>query len=132
MPGSRSSAGGTSVEAIARSRRVRWPLARWFITFNVVCLAWVFFRAPGLSSVAEMAGQVVKGGGQTTVTPLVILAIATGFSVQFLPRAPLLDARLLFARLGPLVQGVALALVLVTTGVLVTGQGVAPFIYYRF
>ncbi len=114
------------------SRRVRWPLLRWFLTFNVVCLAWVFFRAPGLSTVLEMATQLEKGDGQTTVTSPIILAIATGFLVQFLPRAPLVDARLFFGRLSPLVQGVALALVLFTTGVLVTGQGVAPFIYYRF
>jgi hypothetical protein len=31
-----------------------------------------------------------------------------------------------------LVQGLSLAVVLFLTGVLVTGQGVAPFIYYRF
>jgi alginate O-acetyltransferase complex protein AlgI len=114
------------------SRRVRWPLARWFLTFNVVCLAWIFFRAPGLSSVLEMASQLVQGGGQTSLTPAITLAIATGFSVQFLPRAALIDGRRFFGRLGPLAQGAALALVLFTTGVLVTGQGVAPFIYYRF
>jgi alginate O-acetyltransferase complex protein AlgI len=111
---------------------IRWPLARWFLTFNVVCLAWVFFRAPGLASLVEMAQQLMAGGGQTTVTPVVVLAIATGFSIQFLPRAPLLEARTFFGRLSPLAQGVSLSLVLFVTGVLVSGQGVAPFIYYRF
>jgi D-alanyl-lipoteichoic acid acyltransferase DltB (MBOAT superfamily) len=70
--------------------------------------------------------------GQTTVTPAVLLAIATGFCVQFLPRASLLEARMFFGRLSPLAQSVSLSLVLFLTGVLVTGQGVAPFIYYRF
>jgi hypothetical protein len=37
-----------------------------------------------------------------------------------------------FGRLSPLAQSVSLSLVLFLTGVLVTGQGVAPFIYYRF
>jgi D-alanyl-lipoteichoic acid acyltransferase DltB (MBOAT superfamily) len=115
-----------------RGNRIRWPLARWFLTFNVVCLAWVFFRVSGLGSLVEIVQQLTRGGGQTTVTPAVILAIATGFSIQFLPRAPLLEARTFFGRLSPLAQGVSLSVVLFITGVLVTGQGVAPFIYYRF
>jgi hypothetical protein len=41
-------------------------------------------------------------------------------------------ARALFARLGPVPQGVALGAVLVVTSAVVSGQGVAPFIYYRF
>lgn len=115
-----------------RGERLRWPLIRWFLTFNVVCLAWVFFRAPDVSSLTELAQQLIAGHGQTTVTPAVLLAIAIGFSIQFLPRTLLLEARQFFGRLSPLIQGISLALVLFITGVLVTGQGVAPFIYYRF
>jgi hypothetical protein len=52
--------------------------------------------------------------------------------LQFVPRAPGIRARDLFASLNPVLQGVALSIVLLITGVVVTGQGVAPFIYYRF
>ncbi len=112
--------------------RVARPLLRWFATFNVVCIAWVFFRAPDLSTVREMAQGVIYDRGQTTVSVAVAMAIATGFAIQFLPRLPLLQLRSLFGRLSPLVQGSALAVVLFVAGVIVSGQGVAPFIYYRF
>ncbi len=62
----------------------------------------------------------------------VLLAIVAGLAIQFVPRAPLLQARLMFARIGPVPQGIVLAAVLVVTGALVSGQGVAPFIYYQF
>ena len=127
---------GLAVERWRDERRgtteVRRPWLRWLITFHLVCLAWVFFRASDLATVSELAHRLVETDAPTTVTPMVLLAIATGLALQFLPRGPALQARELFARLGPVTQGVALALVLMVTGVLVTGQGVAPFIYYRF
>ncbi|MGH2448947.1 MAG: MBOAT family O-acyltransferase [Chloroflexota bacterium] len=110
--------------------RYRW--LRWFITFQFVCLAWVFFRADGLDTVAALGHQIIFGGGETIVTLPVAGLIGIGLLIQFLPRAPLTEMRQLFARLGPIPQGIALAGVLVITSVMVTGQGVAPFIYYRF
>ncbi len=111
---------------------IRYPWLGWLLTFNFVCLAWVFFRAPGLSTVSEMAGQLFSGTGQTTLTTPILLLIGFGLILQFLPRRPALYVRDLFARLGPVPQGVILGTILFVTGVLVTGQGVAPFIYYRF
>lgn len=108
----------------------RW--LRWFVTFQVVCIAWIFFRAAGLDVVQTMFHQLIFGGGETVLTPTVALAIAVGLGIQFLPREPLAELRVMFARLNPVVQGVALAGVLFVTSVVVTGQGVAPFIYYRF
>ena len=80
----------------------------------------------------ELAGRLVAAGGTTTLSPTVLLAIATGLAGQFLPLQPAVRARALFARLGPVPQGVALAAVLVVTSAVVSGQGVAPFVYYRF
>jgi alginate O-acetyltransferase complex protein AlgI len=110
----------------------RFPVARWFLTFNVVCLAWVFFRADSLQTVSEMWGQIVWGGGSTTVDATVLLAVAVGLSLHFLPPVPMLRAQEIFARIGPVGQGVILAAVLFVISVVETGQGVAPFIYYRF
>ena len=110
----------------------RRPWLRWLLTFNLVCLAWVFFRAPGLETVQELGGRLVDGGGVTALTPPLLALVVGGIALQFLPRRPALQARDLFARLSPAVQGVALAAVLLVIGAFVTGQGVAPFIYYRF
>ena len=43
-----------------------------------------------------------------------------------------LRAKYVIHAVGPIWQGVALGVVLFVTGVLVTGPGVAPFIYFRF
>jgi alginate O-acetyltransferase complex protein AlgI len=119
-------------QGAVRGAPVRRPWLRWFITFNTVCLAWVFFRAYSLDTVGEMLNRVVFGGGATTLTASVVAAIVAGLALQFVPQAPLLRLRLLFARLGPVPQSIALASVMMVTGALVSGQGVAPFIYYQF
>jgi D-alanyl-lipoteichoic acid acyltransferase DltB (MBOAT superfamily) len=127
---------GLAVERWWDERRgtivVRRPWLRWLLTFHLVCLAWVFFRADGLATVGELAGRLVATGGATTLSTTVLLAIAAGLVWQFLPPQPAVRARALFARLGPVPQGVALGAVLVVTSAVVSGQGVAPFIYYRF
>jgi D-alanyl-lipoteichoic acid acyltransferase DltB (MBOAT superfamily) len=114
------------------SSRVSLPLIRWFLTFNVVCLAWVFFRAPDLATVGELVRGLASSGGQTSVSAPLAMMIAGGFAAQFLPHEPLRQLRVAFNRLSPVAQGGLLALVLFATGVIVSGQGVAPFIYYRF
>jgi hypothetical protein len=127
---------GLAVERWWDERRgttvVRRPWLRWLLTFHLVCLAWVFFRADGLDAVGELAGRLVATGGATTLSTTVLLAIAAGLAWQFLPLQPAVHARALFARLGAVPQGVALGAVLVVTSAVVSGQGVAPFIYYRF
>jgi hypothetical protein len=65
------------------------------------------------------------------VTPLVLLAIAGSIGVQYLPREPATRLRDSFSRVGPVVQGAALGIVLflITT---LGPSGVTPFIYFRF
>jgi D-alanyl-lipoteichoic acid acyltransferase DltB (MBOAT superfamily) len=111
---------------------LRRPIVRWFLTFSFVCLAWVFVRAGDLGTVAALLSQILTDAGSTTVTLTTLLTIAVGLSLQFLPRRPGVWLREGFARLRPVYQGTALASVLLVTSVLLTGQGVAPFIYYRF
>jgi D-alanyl-lipoteichoic acid acyltransferase DltB (MBOAT superfamily) len=114
------------------SPSVQLPLLRWTLTFTLVCLGWTFFRAPDLQTVGTLFHQIVTDNGATTVTSLTILTIAAGLALQFVPRRPVELARAVFNRLGPVYQGIALAGVLLVTSVFLTGQGVAPFIYYRF
>jgi D-alanyl-lipoteichoic acid acyltransferase DltB (MBOAT superfamily) len=113
-------------------RPVGVPVLRWLLTFTIVCVAWTFFRAQDLQAVGALGRQVLTDAGPTTVTSPTLLTIALGLALQFVPRRPLEEARALFGRLGPVYQGIALAGVLLVTSVFLTGQGVAPFIYYRF
>jgi alginate O-acetyltransferase complex protein AlgI len=113
-------------------RSSRWIVARkQLVTFNLVCLGWVFFRADSIGSAFEVLGRLGAAGTTALVTPLVVLTIAAMLGVQYLPADPAARLRESFGRLGPALQGAALALCLflITT---LGAQGVSPFIYFRF
>ena len=119
---------GLSPEPVGR-RRVAW--AR-FVTFQVVCLGWLFFRADTVGNAFAMLSRLVVGWGSSPlVTPLAALAITAGIASQYLPDNWLAVVQRGFADRRPLVQGGILGLVLLAITTL-GPQGVAPFIYYRF
>ena len=102
-------------------------------TFVVVCLAWVFFRAPDLASAVEIVGRMVTLRSGDVVWGAVIWA-AVGVVVFLV--SDLYERRMQVA--GPmraplrsipvgLLVGVSIAAVLITSG----GDPV-PFIYFRF
>jgi D-alanyl-lipoteichoic acid acyltransferase DltB (MBOAT superfamily) len=106
-----------------------------FITFHIVCLAWVFFRAESFSNAGDVLARVFNPthwlDGTPLVTTGVLLAIAIGLGGQFVPHDT--TARILarFAQLAPAAQGAVLGVVLLVTDTL-GPSGVAPFIYFRF
>ncbi len=107
--------------------------ARRLVTFHVVCLAWIFFRADSFGTAGDILRRLVDAWGEPTgaVTLGVVLAILVGIGTQYLPaRVPLtLMAR--FSHLPPVAQGalVGVALMLIST---LGPEGVAPFIYFQF
>jgi alginate O-acetyltransferase complex protein AlgI len=123
-----------------RRLRVRRPPARTgvdralarLLTFHVVCLAWIFFRADSVATAFTLLGRLVTGGGPATLVTLpVVLAIAAGIGAQYVPAGTVGRVTARFAQLRPAFQGGVAAAALVGIGVL-GPQGVAPFIYYRF
>jgi hypothetical protein len=121
-------AAGLPAEPEGRGR-IAW--AR-FVTFQVVCLGWLFFRADTLGNAFAMLSRLVVGWGPSPlVTPLAVLAIGAGIASQYLPDDWLTRGLAFFADRRPVVQGGILGLVLLAITTL-GPQGVAPFIYYRF
>ena len=129
---------------IGRRRRLRaasrgaapatsgWVLAsKRIVTFHLICFGWVLFRADSMGSAFELLGRLGARGSGELVTPLLLLTIAGMLLVQYLPSAPVLSVRVAFSRMGPVLQGAALALVLFAITTL-GPQGVTPFIYFRF
>jgi D-alanyl-lipoteichoic acid acyltransferase DltB (MBOAT superfamily) len=104
----------------------------WFVTFNVVCLAWVFFRSPDLGIAFEMLGQIGAGGPSPLVTPVIVLLIVGTVLIQAVPRGWWRDAEVWFITRPAIAQGLALGLLVVAADAAVGQQGVAPFIYYQF
>ncbi len=117
-------------------RPQRWPRAPAvvgiLVTFHVVCLGWVFFRAPSFGDALGFLGRMAAGaGGPTHVTPLCAALLAVGIGLCALPRDALPRAARALARLpAPAAGLVAASLILLIDAA--HPDGVAPFIYYQF
>jgi alginate O-acetyltransferase complex protein AlgI len=116
----------------AQADDARSRVLQCVVTFHIVCLGWVFFRADTFSTAITMLTRVFTAWGPfPLVTPLVMLAIAVGIGMQFLPRGAGERVVAGFTHLRPALQGVAVGVVLFVITAM-GPQGVAPFIYYQF
>ena len=107
-------------------------VGQWLLTFHLVCIAWVFFRAETFGGAMEMLGRIAFAGGTgPLVTWLVAATVAASLAVQFLPRSlSLTGERVMVAT--PLVvyaAGMGVAFILIDG---LGPEGVAPFIYFQF
>ena len=101
------------------------------ITFHVVCLAWVFFRADGFGAAMEVFNRLMAFASGPGVATNVLLLIALGIAIQYLPKDATARLQHGFARLSLAGQGAVLATCLVLVSVF-GNQGVAAFIYFQF
>src|SRR4029450_10353163 len=100
--------------------------------FNLVCLAWVFFRAPDLATAFDVLGGLGLSGPSPLVTlPLVFLVVAS-IAIQAVPRERWREAEAWLVARPVAVQGLAVGALIVAADAAVGQQGVAPFIYYQF
>ncbi|MGI9613287.1 MAG: MBOAT family O-acyltransferase, partial [Acidimicrobiales bacterium] len=109
-----------------------WVLAvRWFVTLNVVGVAWVFFRADSVGRAWELLERLVIGGAPSQlISGLALAVVVTAIGAQLVPQ--LVDRlRLELGRAAPVAQVIALAVTLTTIDAL-GPDGVAPFIYFQF
>jgi len=105
---------------------------RGFLTFQFVCLAWVFFRSRSVPAALELLGRLPHPGPSPLITLPVLAAIAAGFATQVVPTEFWTGIQERFSALPLLAQGAALGCSVVVVTSLVADQGVAPFLYFRF
>ncbi|HEX4109075.1 MAG TPA: MBOAT family protein [Solirubrobacteraceae bacterium] len=124
---------GLVVEDLFRGR-VKIPT--WLqrvLTFHVVLIGWILFRAQSLSLTGQWFARLAHWGGSPqnfgVATVVMILVVMIG---QNLPERPLERMRQWIENLQPALLGAALALTIMLVGATVSSQGVAPFIYFRF
>ena len=108
----------------------RW--VAWLITFNIVCVAWVFFRSPDLSTAFGILGGLGLSGPSPLVTPLIVLLTFGAVAIQAIPRDLWRRAEGWFVARPAVAQGIALGALVVIADAAVGQQGVAPFIYFQF
>jgi alginate O-acetyltransferase complex protein AlgI len=111
-----------------------WRRARHrFITFQVVCFAWIFFRSDSFAAAWDLIVRLFTAWGEPSplVTGGVLAAIAVGIGSQYLPRRLPLAIMARFSRLPIPAQAAVLSLALLVVHAM-GPEGVAPFIYFRF
>jgi D-alanyl-lipoteichoic acid acyltransferase DltB (MBOAT superfamily) len=112
------------------------PVRDWvqrFLTFQYVCLGWVFFNASGMSQAFAVIGRLFTGWGEASplITPLLVITVLGTLASQFVPPLRVDRLQAAFSRQKVAVQVGLLGFALL--GITTFGPvGVAPFIYYRF
>jgi D-alanyl-lipoteichoic acid acyltransferase DltB (MBOAT superfamily) len=125
----RRQAAGLPSEADTPGARI----AQRLVTFHLVCLAWVFFRAETFHDALTLLGRVLTAWGDASplVKPAVLLAIAVGIGMQYVPRVSIERVEAAFSRLRPAAMGLALGIGLLFIDAL-GPTGVSNFIYFAF
>lgn len=125
------------VPAEATAVGVRSRVLRWAVTFHVVCLAWIFFRAESLGAAFDVLGRLLTGWGapsglEPSVPVTVLFLVVVGaIAAQFVPPGVGLRVQGAFSRASLVAQAGTLALALFVIDAL-GPDGVAPFIYFQF
>jgi D-alanyl-lipoteichoic acid acyltransferase DltB (MBOAT superfamily) len=113
--------------------RIKTPAwLRWFVTFHLVVLGWVLFRAQGIGLAWDFLKQLGSWGSPTLWAAPTIVAIVLVIGLQLLPAKPVAALQERFGRLNPMLLGPALAVLILFVAATVPSQGVPPFIYFRF
>jgi len=115
----------------ARSRLKK--LACWLLTFHLVCLAWIFFRAESFADAWAYLGGMMRGGTQGFTREFVEVALyfALAFGLDFLlERRRSGRLSVLFSRHWVLET---CALAGMVAMILFVGENhVVPFVYFQF
>ncbi|HUR83716.1 MAG TPA: MBOAT family protein [Solirubrobacteraceae bacterium] len=120
------------IENVFRGRISPPTWLKWFLTFHLVVLAWIPFRAPDLDLAGSFLSRLVEPGPATLWTPAVVGVVLVVIGLQLLPPRPMDALRVRFERLPAAALGATMAVVIVLVAATVSSQGVPPFIYFQF
>ncbi len=107
------------------------------VTFHIVCLAWIFFRANNFQSAIDMINQILFFfNGQVflqfvTAYPEVLALMVIGFIFHFMPISFEVYAEAMVTKL-PLVGKAILIVLMVWLVIQVKSADIRPFIYFQF
>ncbi|MHC1703024.1 MAG: MBOAT family protein [Tenuifilaceae bacterium] len=108
-----------------------------FLTFHVVCLSWVFFRAADLNKALEMLNQIYYRFGIQSIFSIlsahitVFAIIIIGFIIHWLPVTLKEKYRGSFIRL-PLFVKILVTILIAFLIIQVKTSELQPFIYFKF
>ncbi|MEO6773990.1 MAG: MBOAT family O-acyltransferase, partial [Kofleriaceae bacterium] len=102
------------------------------LTFNYVCFAWIFFRAPTFDGALAVLHELADGSwGHANVTALVQAALLVGLACHFWADGTFRWMRDRFCAAPPVVQGLVLAIAALVLRELGHAK-LVKFIYFEF
>jgi D-alanyl-lipoteichoic acid acyltransferase DltB (MBOAT superfamily) len=102
------------------------------LTFHVVCLSWIFFRATSLHNAIDVMGRIgAVGAHHAGLHFWVVAVVVVALAIQVGPGGMAARLQASFSRWALWTQSLALAGSLIAIDML-GPAGVAPFIYFRF
>ncbi len=103
-----------------------------FLTFQYVCFAWIFFRAPTFAHASLMLSRIGRlEWGTTNLPAKVVVLVVVAMVLHFVPKDWEERVHGLFARTPAVVQGAVLAAVALCLH-LAAGAKAEPFVYGQF
>lgn len=128
----RLAAGAASAGRAAARPGLLTTAVRVFLTFNFVCLAWIFFRATSFSHAMDyLAGLTRWTDNIQYVTPFLVVMVVLSLAAHFLPGELVKRTAHRLESLPILALGALLGLGIFLIEA-VAPEGVAPFIYFQF
>ncbi|WP_394833117.1 MBOAT family protein [Pendulispora rubella] len=107
------------------------PLAV-FLTFQYVCFAWIFFRAPSFAHAKLMLARIAQGAfGTDNLAPKVIVVLVVAMVLHYVPRRISDTLRDRFVLTPAWVQGIMLAVAAYGLHI-AAGSKAEPFVYGQF
>jgi D-alanyl-lipoteichoic acid acyltransferase DltB (MBOAT superfamily) len=120
------------IENLFRGRISPPAWLKWLLTFHLVVLAWIPFRAPDLTLAGDFISRLVHPGTPTLWKVPVVAVVLLVIGLQLAPSKPMDALRVRFERLHPAALAATMAVVIVFVTATVSSQGVPPFIYFQF
>lgn len=102
-----------------------------FLTFHLVCFAWIFFRAENFSDAISYLKGLFGQSGIISVNWQIIALVLVGFAINFIDPQFIEKFAKACSKLRPLVMASICAFLFILIDAL-RDPGIAPFIYFQF
>ena len=125
------------MKATGADMKRRWRIAGIFVTFHLVCLGWIFFRARDVGTGADILEQVFTNFDISLIPNIItgyweiFAMMLVGYVAHFTPRR--LQERACDAVIrNPLAVNALLIVVIIWVVMQVKSADIQPFIYFQF
>jgi D-alanyl-lipoteichoic acid acyltransferase DltB (MBOAT superfamily) len=112
-----------------------WPelprVAGIIVTFHIVLLGWIFFRATSFSDALAFLSGIAAGGAPVLLTPLILGLIVLGMTFHYAPPHSMQHVAMRVRLMPAWAVGLGVGFFILIVDAM-RPEGVAPFIYYQF